>query len=398
MMESLRGNLNVKHICTFCALAAALLLNPLAALGAQSPEQAKGPSDATHSMQSNASADWSKGAHIRNIIRLKSGFFDSVEFSPDSQYLLVTAGAGDTAILNVSDGTKADIMKDACYISWRVWLTPDSRYLITDSVSNTHIWSFPDGAAISSFSKQEDIYTRPLVVSNNGKYVVTWSEDMSASVFEVPSGDIICRLTGFKSRLYSASFSIDDQYLATAEKQETKIWRVNDWRITGRIPTDFMPSLSFVPGMQYLLAADHGFGTTIWTVPHGAFVAKVPNSLNVSAISPDSEYFVSVYYDLSSEHTRYAIGLYTLPEAEMVHSCITHSDYVNTLAFNPDGRFFASGGNDNLAYIYSVPGCEVVEELKYHDKEVEFVVFSPDGRYLATAGRDGRVIIWEPNV
>ena len=68
------------------------------------------------------------------------------------------------------------------------------------------------------------------------------------------------------------------------------------------------------------------------------------------------------------------------------------------LAFSPDGRFLASGGEGYTVRIFDVEtGKEARPPLRGHKEDIYAVAFSPDGRWLASAGEDSTVRIWDRN-
>lgn len=69
---------------------------------------------------------------------------------------------------------------------------------------------------------------------------------------------------------------------------------------------------------------------------------------------------------------------------------------VNTVAFSPDGRLLASGGNDNTVHLWNAVTGRQVAELKGHTGSVRVVVFSHSGRLLASSSADGTVRLWNP--
>ena len=80
---------------------------------------------------------------------------------------------------------------------------------------------------------------------------------------------------------------------------------------------------------------------------------------------------------------------------------IGHNAAVNTAAFSPDGRWLATGGDDNQILLWDVstlrdPQPEPVPILlDGHTAKVVDLAFSADGKYLASASWDRRVGIWD---
>jgi WD40 repeat protein len=66
------------------------------------------------------------------------------------------------------------------------------------------------------------------------------------------------------------------------------------------------------------------------------------------------------------------------------------------IAFSPDGRRLATGGDENTVKIWDVPSGRELHTLRGHKADVYAVAFSPDGgRWIASAGEDSTVKVWD---
>ena len=73
-----------------------------------------------------------------------------------------------------------------------------------------------------------------------------------------------------------------------------------------------------------------------------------------------------------------------------------HTDAVNSIAFNPDGRLLASGSKDKTVIIWNALTGRREKTLTGHSGEIYSVAFSSDGLILASASEDGTIILWNP--
>jgi WD40 repeat protein len=72
-----------------------------------------------------------------------------------------------------------------------------------------------------------------------------------------------------------------------------------------------------------------------------------------------------------------------------------HRKGVNAVAFSPDGTILASAGGDREVRLWRVAtGKPIGGPLRGHTDSVMDVAFSPDGRTLASAGEDGKIWLW----
>ena len=70
-----------------------------------------------------------------------------------------------------------------------------------------------------------------------------------------------------------------------------------------------------------------------------------------------------------------------------------HDEGVVSVAFHPNGRWLASGSDDDTVIIWDLQTKEIHRRLK-HDDDVNTVSFSKDGTRLASADANGVVKIW----
>jgi len=205
-------------------------------------------------------------------------------------------------------------------------------------------------------------------------------------------------LDGFPGYGWSAAFSPDGKYLATARGDGSIILgdiagtRVSfNHLLWGH--RDFVFSLTFDPGGSLLASGGRDKAVVIWDVQKRAVLGEplVGHSDVVSSVafSPDGQLLASGSHDktiiLWDVATRKPVG----------RRLVGHRDLVSSLAFSPDGKLLASGSADRTVIVWDVAARKPIGlPLRAHLDTVSGVAFSSDGTLLASGGRDGAVILW----
>jgi len=72
-----------------------------------------------------------------------------------------------------------------------------------------------------------------------------------------------------------------------------------------------------------------------------------------------------------------------------------HKACVNCVAYSPDGQLLASVGCDQLLKLWDPATQALIGTLEGHPGEIHSLAFSPDGRRLATGGHVGVTCVWD---
>ncbi|KAK5701676.1 hypothetical protein LTR97_004494 [Elasticomyces elasticus] len=72
-------------------------------------------------------------------------------------------------------------------------------------------------------------------------------------------------------------------------------------------------------------------------------------------------------------------------------------NYVNNLAFTPNGRELASGSIDEWVRVWNVPERRILTKYEGQDDKISSVAISPDGQLLASGSDDSTIRLWNMN-
>ena len=65
------------------------------------------------------------------------------------------------------------------------------------------------------------------------------------------------------------------------------------------------------------------------------------------------------------------------------------------MAFSPDGRTLATGGEDRMIRLWEVSTVRLLAEWEAHDGNVSALAFRPDAPTLVSGSTDGTLKLWD---
>ncbi|MDP8238596.1 MAG: WD40 repeat domain-containing protein [Candidatus Hatepunaea meridiana] len=110
------------------------------------------------------------------------------------------------------------------------------------------------------------------------------------------------------------------------------------------------------------------------------------NTIHSVAYSPDGKW-------LATGGDDYTIRIYSTDTWELVHTLKGHSYWVFSVCFSPDGSTLASGSWKEIK-LWRVSDGSEIRKIKGHSSHVFSVCFSPDGSMLASGSQDKSIKLW----
>ena len=96
--------------------------------------------------------------------------------------------------------------------------------------------------------------------------------------------------------------------------------------------------------------------------------------------------------DLRGFEWRYLWGR---SRGEQLKTFAGHSNYVNCVAYSPDGMMLVSGSSDHTVKLWNATTGELIATCAGHSNAVISVAFAPNGKFFASGGLDKRIRLWD---
>jgi eukaryotic-like serine/threonine-protein kinase len=267
-----------------------------------------------------------------------------------------------------------------------VVVTPDGNYVITGSDDSTaRVWKLADGTSIELRGHHGPIET--MTLSSDGKHLATAGTDGDVRLWEIASG-AGRRLQGHRNTVRGVAFSPDNTRLASAGEDGTLfVWDVTSasgrellHHAAGLRPVVWFDNATLIVG-----GFDGKLGRYDVATGKGTMVQAHDAELRCLALSPDRRYLIS-----GDEN-----GLVVMwsGDGKRIRTLARHTDVTREVLFTPDGKAAISAGGDPIVRVYSIPDGKVLE-LTGHDDGIKDIALDRDGTLIASAGIDNTVRVW----
>ncbi len=207
--------------------------------------------------------------------------------------------------------------------------------------------------------------------------------DLSRAATVLPTHHLIAWWQGWIARHAHLLTHVDDRGHAASVTPTMLAWLTTDRPLPDGVDPDRLTPLLPDPYLRVRWGL---------TPPATALVRVLTghtNWVNAVAWSPDGTRLASASAD----------GEVRLWDPSTGHplSTLTGHQWVDTVTWSPDGTRLATAGDDGEVRLWDPSTGHPLSTLTDHTGRVSVVAWSPDGTRVATAGDDGEVRLWDPS-
>jgi WD40 repeat protein len=275
----------------------------------------------------------------------------------------------------------------------------DGKLLAVQTGGNAALWDLPGQRPIGEFT---NVAWRVVAFSpTDGLLALGGSDERGqpvANVWHAQSRELRMSLA-HKARIRALAFSPDGRLLATFDNDGNI--RVTDWASGQIVARSTVPPfrrggvgvLAFSPdGGRLAIGADAGVLQLLdW---HSGRVDKLEtqtgDGVTALVFSHGGEIVAAGF-----GFTDGTIGLWEVSSGKALAQLTNHTEYVEALAFAPDGRRLVSGSVDRTIRVWSIPDLIELRCFLASQHGVTALALLPDGKTLLTGGQDGAVCLWD---
>lgn len=347
---------------------------------------------------------WNVQTHQR--LRVLQGHCDrllSVLFSPDGQHLISCADDQTVCVWNCQSG--ALLQTIATHVNWllSVALSPDGMTLVTGSDHCTvKFWNLQTGECLGTLPD----YTPKvwaIAFSPDGQLLATGSDDKTVRVWDVKTRHCLKTLHDHTQPVWFVAFSPDGSTLVSSgEEQAIKLWDLEAGQCLTSLKSysNWVAAIAADPNSYRLASGSKDHQVRLWDLETGD-CTRIYNghtdAVTCVAFSPTPTAFhqIGTVGILASGSDDRTIKLWDVRTGECLKTFWGHTDWVQAIAFSPDGQTLVSGSCDNTIKLWDLRSGECLQTLTEHTHRVKSVAFHPAGTQLASGSGDHQIKIWD---
>ena len=259
------------------------------------------------------------------------------------------------------------------WISSLAW-SPDSTYIASGSYDRTvQIWDAATGDMYFLYNGHVHRWgagrVHSVFWSPDARTIASGSDDKSVQLIDASTGKWLFTYNQHSNSILAVAWSPDQRLIASAAGSITHIWDTSTYKtlVDYSGHKDAVQSLAWSPDGQFLATGSRDKTVLVCDTNH--WKANIVDRLSYRG-QPDA-------WNINITHYK------------------GHADFVQALAWSPDGTRIVSVSNDRTVQVWDAITGKTILIYIEHTDAVKAVAWSPDGLHIASAGIDAEVRIWD---
>ena len=319
--------------------------------------------------------------------RLGKGSAGGLKFSVDGNRLMVQNSVG-TWVYDAHSGVELDLLAEN--LSNRLTTSPDGSIVAGWGPDDTvYLWNAADSENRVTLSGDTS-KVRRMTFSPDNRTVAGGTTDDKVILWDVATGARKATFIGHTRSITSLAFSPDGTTLASGSWDETvRLWDVatGAHKTTFTEHTEGISNIAFSPdGSTFASSSFNEKKVRLWDTITGHHKGAIDTPVNCFAFSFDSS-------TLAIGNWRGELSLWDVASATHKAEFWGHASDIFSVAFSPDGKTLASGGDDKL-YLWDIDSGARKLSITGHTDGVYSLAFSPDSKVLASGSWE-QILLWD---
>jgi WD40 repeat protein len=217
--------------------------------------------------------------------------------------------------------------------------------------------------------------------SNDGKRILTVSDDKTAKIWESETGKILANLKGHKSSIIKGYFSPNGNTILTIGDDSSAIlWNTSSASIVKILGTkkSYVTDAQFSKDGKLIFATCTDSTVKLFDAELGLLKYQIKNTKD----DVFSAALNSTNTEIATIGSDFNIRIWKVSTGKQIKVLKGHTDFINFIEYSPDGTKLISGSNDSTARIWSSLGS-LLFTMKANEY-VNFARFSPDKKTISS--------------
>jgi WD40 repeat protein len=229
-----------------------------------------------------------------------------------------------------------------------------------------------------------------LVISKDGKTLVTGSQDASVRLWDFADKRQVACLTDHKSTVWSLALSSNSSLLVSGSSDRTVIL----WDVEKRYAktvfnghSGAVYTVAFSKDNNNIISGSGGQEIIIW---------KISSNQNLKILTDDV-----IWCGIFSSKNLYFSGIgsnltiWDLSTSKKLESIEGHDSDIRSIAITSNNHFIITSSDDTFVKIWEMRSKKLYGTLKQHTAAVCSVSITPDDLFIVSGSCDQTIIIWK---